>query len=100
MAEMRRMCRLAAGLAPWRDTRIHARVRGVDEGLALSDWKTGERLSITTAECEQRISVAVQVACNLPAHMSYLIRDVDSRKAMSEFFDHLNEDEIEELRFW
>jgi hypothetical protein len=32
--------------------------------------------------------------------MSYLIRDVDSRKAMSEFFDHLNEDEIEELRFW
>jgi hypothetical protein len=100
LAEVRRMCRIASNLAPWRDSRIHARVQQVDDGLALSDWKTGERLSITAAECEQRISTAVQVACNLPAHMSYLVREVDSRKAMSDFFENLNEEEIAELRFW
>lgn len=100
LAEVRRMCGFAADLAPWRDRRIHARVRQIDDGLALFDWKTGEQLSITTAEVEQRISIAVQIACNLPAHMSYLVREVDSRKAMNDFFEHMNEDEISELCFW
>jgi len=100
VAELRRLCRIAAEPAPWRHSRTHARVVQVEDGLALFDWTTGKRLSISAAECEEKIQLAFQVVCNVPAHSAYLLRELDTKQAIDEFFQKLSDEEIRELSLW
>jgi hypothetical protein len=87
LAAVRRACHVAERLAPWRDSRTHAIVKQVDSGLALFDWKTGKPLSLTTAECERNMDELVKVICEIPVHMTCLIREFDSSQNMREYFE-------------
>ena len=94
LAEVGRMCRIADGLATWRNSRIHARVKWTDKGLVLLNWKTGKRLSITAEECAQKTDAAVRVISNVTTHMSYLVRDFDSRKNLKAMFRELMSESV------
>ncbi len=67
-------CTVAAKLANWRNERIHARVRMVEnEGYALYDWRTRRRLEITKDKIERHIEQAIKAIVDLQAHLPELV---------------------------
>ena len=78
------VCRRANALRIWRNARIHARVRRVDDGLALFD-ENGMRLSISLVECEKMIDEALWIITNIDEHLQPLIDDLKFQAPRKEF---------------
>ena len=83
-------------LGAWRNDRIHARVRSTFHGLALYDWRSGERLSINPKECTEVLEKLVKVIVTFEAHLPALFSDIDLEKALSDVFGELQNAEKEE----
>jgi hypothetical protein len=65
--------------------RVHARVRLVENGYVLYDWRTLKPLEISRAEIEQNIDLVIQAIVDIETHIPHLV-------------DMLNwDDEIERL---
>jgi hypothetical protein len=52
ISELKTACDDLSRFSCWRNDRVHARVRQLDDGFALYNGKTGKRLSITSQECD------------------------------------------------
>lgn len=76
-------CTELSSLSKWRNQTIHARVRLVDDGLALYDGKTGNRLSITTANCFEIIQRLTKVIVTFEAYLPALFDSLDLTKRIS-----------------
>jgi hypothetical protein len=76
-------------LAAWRNSRIHAQVRRVDNGLALYDGKTKKQLSISYEECAGVIDRLIKVIMTLEAYLPSLVKSVDLDKALNDLFADL-----------
>ncbi len=78
-------------IAKWRHERIHARVRPVDGGLGLYDWRTRERLPISYEECKGKIDEATKLIVTLEAHVPQLVGWLDWNKMFEREWDTLFE---------
>jgi hypothetical protein len=83
------VCQELGNLSAWRNDRIHARVREVDGKLALYDWRTGERLTISYEECVEIIDRLARVIATLQGHMPALVSNLDFDKEWNTFFGDL-----------
>lgn len=76
LGALREPCQRARLLADWRNKRIHVRVQRTEAGLALFDWRTRERLSISYDECAEKIDeslwIVATLKCNAPHLVDYL----------------------------
>jgi hypothetical protein len=88
---LRDVCSQLATLSIWRNDRIHARVRQIDEGLALYDWRTSKRLSISYEECDKIIHDLTKVLVTLEAYIPALVGSLDFDREFDAFFKGLEE---------
>jgi len=72
LRQVREACSKARAFGDWRNQRIHARVRQVADGLALFDWKTGQRLPMSEQECEDWIQEGIWILPMLEGHFASL----------------------------
>lgn len=91
LGSLRGACSQMKALSQWRNCRSHARVRRVDDGLALYDWKTHKRLSITFEECEEKILEAGRVRIAL-MNVSRLVRDLEFDRLFEHLFSTLDDE--------
>jgi hypothetical protein len=80
---LRQACIVAREISRWRNSRIHAHVRIVDDGLALYD-REGERLSMTSQECQDKIREAYKVIVTLKTHILVLSRTRELSKLIDQ----------------
>jgi hypothetical protein len=90
---LREICPELATLAVWRNDRIHARIEPVSDGLALYEWRTGKRLSISYEECTEIIERLTKVIVTLEAYLPPVLRSVDLEKEIDAFFDQLEQEQ-------
>jgi hypothetical protein len=79
---LRHRCDQMAALANWRNDRAHPRVQFDEHGMAIYNWRTGQRLSINVEECVQQIEMAVACAVDLDHFVGSIIRTLESQKEM------------------
>jgi hypothetical protein len=77
IADLNEVCKELKALSKWRNDRIHARVRWVEDGLALYNGKTGERLSINHGECTEVLNRLVKAIVKLDTYVPELVRSLD-----------------------
>ncbi len=77
LGPLREACRRARLLSNWRNKRIHARVQRTEAGLALFDWRTLERLSISHDECAEKIDEALWIVGTLKCYAPHLVDHLD-----------------------
>jgi hypothetical protein len=88
------VCRELKVLSCWRNERIHARVRQVEDGLALYDARTGQRLSISYEE--RIIDRLVKAKSALWEYLPMIIGELDFDKQFKAFWKE-RLDEIEDV---
>jgi hypothetical protein len=77
LKDVRDACSELATLARWRNERIHALVRQVEDGKALYSLKTRERLSISYPECEDILHKLADIAVKLQHCLPKLLNTLD-----------------------
>ena len=85
---LREACQGLEAVSQWRNDRIHARVRQVDDGLALYD-RAGKRLSISHEECVGITDKLTKVIVALEAYLPSIFKSIDFDKALSNFLADL-----------
>ncbi len=70
----------------WRNDRIHARVLRSDDGLALYNWRTRQRLSMSCEECETKIEEVWRVIVTLTAYAPRLVGMLDYDRLFEQVF--------------
>jgi hypothetical protein len=78
-------------IAQWRHDRIHARIRRVDDGLALYDWRTRKRLTISYDECKEKIDQMIRLIVTLEAHVPQLVHLEEWEKLFNQDWEKLFE---------
>jgi hypothetical protein len=96
LTALREVCRELKVLSGWRNERIHARVRQVEDGLALYNARTGQRLSISYEECIGIIERLVKAKSALWEYLPVIVRELDLDKEFKAFWKE-RLDEIEDL---
>jgi hypothetical protein len=94
LSQLRDACTELSAVSRWRNDRIHARVRPVDDRLALYD-RVGKRLSISQDECVGIAERLTKVIVTLEVHLSSVVKDLDFDKAWNEFFAQLDKAEAD-----
>lgn len=79
-----------AALATWRNDRIHARVVMSAHGLSLYDWRTGKPLSISQAECVDKIERLTRVLVTLEQYLPSILGHLDMEKDLAAMFEGIN----------
>lgn len=88
LERMRDALARADGLNDWRKRRIHGLVRRTDEGLALYDWETRKRLTMSEEECQQQIEAINFVALALKCDGKPLSNHLDWCKLFDDFWNN------------
>jgi hypothetical protein len=95
IAVLLRSCRQLASLSVWRNERIHARVRQVDDGLALYNSRTGRRLSIGPEESQTILQRLAEAMFTMEAHLPVLLTELELDKELDDFFKTTEDSEGE-----
>jgi hypothetical protein len=89
---IRQACADMKQLSLWRNNRIHARVRMMDNGgYALFNGKTGERLSISYEECEEIIQRLIKVIAMVDEHAPHLLNLLDLDRSLEELLREVDD---------
>lgn len=88
---IRAACKEMDRLREWRNDRVHARVRMLDGGYALFNGKTGERLSISSTECEEKVNKLIKIIVTVEAHTPHLLNVLSLEKSLEELFSQSDE---------
>lgn len=75
--DVRDACSQLKTLSHWRNERIHALVRQVDDGFALYSLETRKRLSISYQECDDILHKLVDIAMTLGVCLPKLLNALD-----------------------
>jgi hypothetical protein len=95
IADLNEVCRELKDLSKWRNERIHARVRRVEDGLALFNGKTGDRLSINHGECVEILNRLANTIVKLDTYVTELVRSLDFNNEFEAFWkERFNEMEV------
>lgn len=86
LTHLRNACTRAREVARWRNARIHARVKEMNDGLAVFDWNTGERLSIGQEECEEKIRAIAAIIAEFQGSLPRLLSALDLDRAVDDLF--------------
>jgi len=92
LAAVRKTCCQMREIAKWRNECIHVMVRLEDDGYALYEWKTGQRLQMNLTECERRIQDAQKVIITLPDDVNHLVISAESDKWLDGELDKVLQD--------
>jgi hypothetical protein len=91
LTDLGNACQELKSLSKWRNERIHARVRHLAEGLALFNGKTGERVSISYAECDEILQRLVKALVTLQTEIPRLVSSLDFDKEFDAFWkEHMD----------
>ncbi len=85
LRDVREACETISDLAVWRNDRIHARVRMIDTGYALYDWRTRERLEISRDQIEQNIHRGVKAIVALEANVQHLVHQLNLTRSLKNY---------------
>lgn len=77
---------IIAALSNWRNDRIHARVRMTEDGYALYDKRTGNRLELHRDQLEKKIEQAVKAIVTLEADVQHLVGQLKWDEEFEEMF--------------
>jgi hypothetical protein len=87
--ELRKICASAKNLSKWRNPRTHPRVQIDENGIAIYDWRTRQRLTIDRDECIMNIERAIAITVNLDFNVARLVRDVKSKKKIHDMLEEI-----------
>ena len=87
--DLRKVCVDAEDLAKWRNRRAHPRVHIDENGIAIYDFRTLQRLTINRDECAGKIEKAIAITVNLDFNVARLVKDVESEKKIHEMLEEI-----------
>jgi hypothetical protein len=87
--DLRKVCVDAEDLSKWRNPRAHPRVQIDENGIAIYDWRTLQRLTIDRDECVGKIEKAIAITVNLDFNVARLVKDVESEKKIHEMLEEI-----------
>ena len=86
LKDVRDACEQLDTLSQWRNERIHARVKWVENGMALYNSKMRQRLSISYPECDEIIHKLAYIISTLATCLPKLINVLDFDETFDAFF--------------